>query len=411
MTSVPKFTDQSTLEELWLREYQTGPDTLGNVIVSQFEDQPDLPGVLILNQSSELMGMVSRRQLYHELSQPFAIELFLKRPIQTFLEVNPHCSDPFILSYNERIDEAVRLSLTRPPDELAEPIVVEFQHPQLPDMLSYFLLDYHTLLLAHSQILSAVNDQIQQQSLLLKQERNKAQRFATQLELQKNEIQERNLLLEEQKQQLLVQSDEIQLLNQRFIYVSKILSKEGKKAFQATFAGVNAICQNTDQITSIGKMLEVELETIDAASLLIEKVSRQVRQLSIQAAIAINKQQGHEISGFGYIVQEIGHLINQTGEAGRQMRSLADRFRERVDTFTQSAQSGTSVARSLIGEIEQAAIALSGLERVVQDHEASISGFPDDKGLLIQSQEMDVLRQKLEKAEGALAHLRQTMVQ
>ncbi|MGK7890749.1 MAG: hypothetical protein AB4042_15565 [Leptolyngbyaceae cyanobacterium] len=411
MTLVPNLTSQSTLEELWLSEYQVDPDTLGDVIVSQFEQQPELPGVLILDPAGDLMGMVSRHQLYHELSQPFALELFLKRPIQTFLEVNPRCSEPLILNYDERIDVAVRLSLERPPDEMLEPIVVEFQHPQLPDMHSHFLLDCHTLLVAHSQILDVVNNQMQQQAALLEQERRKVQTYANQLESQQTEIQERNLLLEQQKQQLLDQSEEIQVLNQRFLYVGKVLSREGKKAFQATFAGVNAICQNTDQIASIGKMLEVELETIDAASSLIEKVSRQVRQLSIQAAIAINKQKGYEVSGFGYIVKEIGHLINQTREAGRQMRALADRFRERVDVFTHSAQSGTSVARSLMGEIEQAAIALSALERLVQDNEASLSGIPDDRSLVVRAKEMEQLRQKLERAEGALANLRQTMVQ
>ncbi|NEQ98513.1 MAG: hypothetical protein F6K30_17635 [Cyanothece sp. SIO2G6] len=408
---MPQLTSHSTLEELWLGEYQVGPDTLGSAIVSRFEQQSDLSGVLIIDQASMLMGMVSRPQLYQELGQPFAIELFLKRPIRTFLDVNPSCCNPFILSYDERIDKAVRLSLDRPPEELFEPIVVEFQHPQLPDMHSYFLLDCHTLLVAHSQILNIVNDRMQRQTKVLARERRKVKAYTKRLEAQQTEIQERNLLLEQQKQQLLSQSEEIQILNQRFIYVGKVLSREGKKAFQATFAGVNAICQNTDQIASIGKMLEVELETIDAASTLIEKVSRQVRQLSIQAAIAINKQKGYEVSGFGYIVKEIGYLINQTREAGRQMRSLADRFRERVDVFTTSARSGTSVARSLIGEIEQAAIALSALEKLVQDNEANVSGIPDDRSLVIRAQEMEQLRQKLAKAEGALANLRQTMVQ
>ncbi|NET51439.1 MAG: hypothetical protein F6K09_22785, partial [Merismopedia sp. SIO2A8] len=113
-------------------------------------------------------------------------------------------------------------------------------------------------------------------------------------------------------------------------------------------------------------------QTVDSTSVLIEKSSRQVRQLSLQASIAINKQNGAETTGFSLIVGEIGQLMNQTREAGRQMRLLAGRFQERVMTFTGSAQSVTAAARSLMIELDQVSDAFSTLERLVQEDDIEL---------------------------------------
>ncbi len=405
MSSRVQLTDSATLGELLLEEAQVSPQTLGNEVVQQFERRQQLSGVLVI-ENDTIVGAISRHQLYQGLSQPYALEIFLKRPIQVFLDLNPHCCDPLILRYDERVDIATQKGLSRSSQHLFEPIVIEFQHPELPDFNHYFLLDFHTLLLANSQVLAFVNGQMEQQKQLLEEARSHAESYSQQLEVQQREIKSRNILLENQQQQLLMQSKKIQALNQRFMEIGKVLSKEGKKAFQATFAGVNAICQNTDQIVNIGRLLESELDTIQSTSKLIENVSRQVRQLSVQASIAIHKS-GPELAGFSYIAEEIAHLVNQTREAGRQMNSLAEGFHNHVRAFTHSAQSGTTVARALILEIEQAAIALIDLERLLQDYEAT----PEAMTLTEQNsrQEMDGLRQKLASAEATLSDLRQAI--
>lgn len=370
MTSVPPLTHSSTLEELLLLEAQVTPDSLGSEIFQQLKQHQDWPGMLVIDQNDMLMGAVLRRHIFHHLGQPPATDLFFKQPIYLFLDSNPDCCLPLVLSYQEKVGFAVKQGLGRSSAKRSDPIVVEYQHPQLPDLHSYFLLDWSTLLLAHSQILQGVNQQVRQQSRI-------TERQATQLYSQKIEENEAALLsqyqlLEQQQQQLLAQAEEIQLLHQRFRYIGQFLSREGEKAFQSTFAGINVICQNTNQITSIGQLLTAELATIDSTSVLIEQVSRQVRQLSIQASIAINKQDGVQTTGFSYIVEEIGQFMNQTREAGRQMRLLTSRFRERVDTFTEAAQSVTAAARSLILEINQASNAFSTLERLVQEDDLEL---------------------------------------
>ncbi|MEL6130702.1 MAG: hypothetical protein AAFX51_02965 [Cyanobacteria bacterium J06636_28] len=407
MSSPAQLTESATLGELLLQEAQVSPDTLGHEVVQQFEQRPRLTGVLVI-ENDIIVGAISRHHLYQGLSQPYALEIFLKRPIQVFLDVNPHCCEPLILGYGERVDIATQKGLSRSSQYLSEPIVVEFQHPQLPGFCNYFLLDFHTLLLANSQVLAFVNGQMKQQKQLLEEARSHAETYSQQLERQQHEIQLRNHLLEDQQQKLLSQSQKIQTLNQRFMQIGKVLSKEGKKAFQATFAGVNAICQNTDEIVSIGRLLESELATIQSTSLLIENVSRQVRHLSVQAAIAIHKS-GPELAGFSHIAEEITQLVNQTREAGRQMNTLAERFQDRVHTFTHSAQAGTTVARTLIQEIEQAAIAITDLEQLLQAYEATHQNMPLANYDGLQRQEMETLRQKLASAEASLSDLRQAI--
>lgn len=414
-----QLTETATLAELNLEEAQVNPNTFGNEVVQQFEKRQRLTGVLVV-EDSQIVGAISRHQLYQGLSQPYALEIFLKRPIRVFLDLNPHCYDPLVLDHSERVDVATQKGLSRPSKYLYEPIIVKISHPRLANFVTYFLLDFHTLLLANSQVLAFVNGQMQQQKQLLEEARHHAETYSQKLEAQQQQIQarnvllenqqreikSRNLLLENQQQQLVMQSQKIQSMNQRFLEIGKVLSKEGKKAFQATFSGVNAICQNTDQIVDIGRLLESELETIQSTSKLIENVSRQVRQLSVQAAIAVHKS-GPEMAGFSYIAEEIAHLVNQTREAGQQMNTLAEGFQNHVHTFTSSAQDGTKVARTLISDIEQASIALVDLERLLQDYEANPHNTPpfQIKGY----REMESLRRKLASAEETLSELRQAI--
>ncbi|MEL6137458.1 MAG: hypothetical protein AAFR42_08635 [Cyanobacteria bacterium J06628_6] len=380
MSSPVTLTDAAVLGELLLEEAQVTPCTPGRTVVQQFEQRQHLPGVVVIDQGA-VVGVISRRQLYQGLSQPYALEIFLRRPIRVFLDLNPYCSTPLTLSYQTSVQSGVSKALSRPTHALFEPILVEFAHPRLPRLRNFFLLDFHTLMLAHSQIAASANQQLRQQQEQLEQEQLKVETYAQQLEANQTVIQARNRQLERQQQQLVNQAQEIQSLNQRFMQIGELLSHEGKRAFQATFAGVNAICHHTDQIMGVGQRLETELMTVHETSHLIDQVSRQVHHLSVQAAIFANQAcangECQELSGFSYITEEISNLTQQTAEAGRQIELLAGQFRDRVRTFQSSAQSGTVTARSLIREIEQAAISLSELENIVRQNQAAQATRPD----------------------------------
>ncbi|MEO1590479.1 MAG: hypothetical protein AAFU71_04205 [Cyanobacteria bacterium J06632_22] len=369
MSAPAPLSDTATLGELLLEEALVNLETPGQVVVKQLEQRQRLPGVVVV-EHGELVGLVSRRQLYQGLSQPYALEIFLRRPIRVFLDLTPNCYQPLVVDYRDSVSAGVHQALARPAQVLFEPLIIRLAHPRLPCLQSYFLLDFHTLMLAHAQISAAVNRKMKLQQQQLQQEQATVQRYTTQLESQQQLIQARNRQLEQQQQRMATQAQAIHTLNQHFMQIGTLLSKEGKKAFQATFAGVNAICQQTDQITTVGQRLETELKTIEDTSQVIEQISCQVHHLSDQAAVLTQQAREGDLSqaleGLGAITEEIRHLSQQTAHAGHQVKALGDRFCDRITAFQASAHRGTVTARSLIREIEQAAIALSELENLVQ---------------------------------------------
>ena len=91
------------------------------------------------------------------LSQPYGLEIFLKRPIEVLLSV-AQLNPPLVLPGTESINQAVHTALQRPTVQLYEPIVVqEGTH-------TWSLLDFQVLLLAQTQILSLQKQELAEQS-------------------------------------------------------------------------------------------------------------------------------------------------------------------------------------------------------------------------------------------------------
>ena len=133
----------ATIGKLNLFSIQLSPHALGKEAKKIFAAQPLLPGILLI-ENQQLVGMISRQQFFTRMSQPYSLELFLKRPIQAVHElINV---EPLILSADMFITVAAERSLQRPTDCLYEPIVVQHSSSD------YALLDVHQLLLAQSEI-------------------------------------------------------------------------------------------------------------------------------------------------------------------------------------------------------------------------------------------------------------------
>lgn len=351
-----------TVGDLPSSDYCVSPEVPGKEVWSLIQDQADLPGVIIAN-GDHLLGMISRRRFLERMSRPYSLEIYLKRPIQALLEIEnvPVLEVPSGCS----ITDAAKAALERPLELVYEPLVV-ITPGEMPRMV-----DLHVLLLAQSQILAASMDMVQQQTTALQdsltqltEEQRKVQEYAQMLEGQQAEIQRRNQLLENQKAELTQKSQEIGRLNDRFVMIGQLLSLEGKRAFQATFAGVNTIFSTTGEIIQVGETLERELESVDSATRLIEEVSRQVRHLSMQASVAISKA-GTQLAGFSDIALEINKLASQTSEASSQVNRVASRFRACIKENNEAARTGAEVARSLIQKIQSAEVALAELQKLV----------------------------------------------
>jgi len=372
MKSLPPLSRDSILADLPMHDFRVPPSMTGALVEEQFNQQPDLPGVIVLAPDVEMM-MISRRRFYKHMSEPYGRELFLNRPIQYFLKLTQlrqplHCLQ---LPYVEKVDTAVSIALRRPKAELYEPIVVVFREDELPDFRAYFLLDSQVLLRAQSQILTQLNQEIHEQRQQtqknlskLKREQKRVQEYTQMLEHQHKTIQERNAQLQNQKARLTRQSKELEHFNHHFKKVGQQFSTEAEQAFQATFSGVNEICLNTNRILQIGEFLMQELGTVHTVSRTVNRVNQQVQQLSVQASIIVNRvSSGH--SGFSAVTSEISKLVNQSSEAANQMERLANRFKSRIENLSESAESGGKAAESLLENIHQVEAALHELEMLL----------------------------------------------
>lgn len=166
--SCQKLRLDSTLEDLLLWDCQVESHHLGKDIAEKFNQNPLLPGVIMM-EAGKYAGMISRRRFLEHLSRPYGVDLFLQRPVK-FLYRFAHTHD-LIFSSKTLIVEAAHQCLHRPPELLYEPIVVDVASQEK------HLLDLHELLIAQSQI-------HQLATVLLEQTRQKLERANEQLKHQ-----------------------------------------------------------------------------------------------------------------------------------------------------------------------------------------------------------------------------------
>ena len=154
---LPGVIPRTKLGDLACHDFQVTPQTFGEVIARELARCPELPGVLI-TENQGFRGMISRQRFMERMSRPYSLELFLKRPIQIFLEAAENCQAPLLLSAASPIEDAVQKALQRPTAHLYEPIVIVSEDHQLR------LLDFQALLIAQSQLLAAQRAELMQQA-------------------------------------------------------------------------------------------------------------------------------------------------------------------------------------------------------------------------------------------------------
>ncbi len=105
-----------------------------------FESDDNLMGVMITDEDEgNLLGMISRKRFMELYSKPFRKELYSKKSLK--LMVAEDFDAPLCLNETENIQQAVLKALSRPQDQMYEPIVVKtVEH-------GYKLIDTQVLLL------------------------------------------------------------------------------------------------------------------------------------------------------------------------------------------------------------------------------------------------------------------------
>ena len=110
-----------------------------------FDDNPELAGVIIVDEDDgALLGMISRRRFMEMYSKPFRKELHNKKPLKLLVKYD--FDSHLCFGESDTIDHAVRVALSRPHDQMYEPIVVQTVNGGLK------LIDMQVLLLELAKV-------------------------------------------------------------------------------------------------------------------------------------------------------------------------------------------------------------------------------------------------------------------
>jgi CBS domain-containing protein len=360
----PTLSIHTKLRDLALVDFQVGESTPCENVVRRLEDDPTLSGVVVLDEQSQVRGMLTRRAILEwMLSKPYGLEVFLKRPISSMVEF--HGRGFLLLSGDCDVLQAASQAFQRPQETIYDPVVVQIG-PQ-----DYRLLDVPVLLVAQSQVYLATQQRLREQQeemkrLLaeLEQEKNRSLQYARDLERQKAEILSQNLALDRERRQAQQRSEELARLNARIIEISSVLSEKGKSTFAATFAGVEAVGRLFQDIADSNRELSRELKEINTIVDLIVEVAGYIRLLSFNAAVEANRRGGG--GGFGAIAQEIRKLAGRTTEASNRIRGLAERIQRQSQSTLQSAQASAEMVQSLYQQAQSAQAALEELQALLE---------------------------------------------
>ena len=140
----------STIHDLPGFDAVANPDEEGQAVLDVFNQQPGLPGILIMN-GSQLYGFISRRMFFEHTGKRFGTEVYLRRPLRFLLK--KELPRPLILPSVTKLSRAAQSILSRNELEVYEPII------ESSDDHGYRIIHTLTLFTAQSQILITLHNQ------------------------------------------------------------------------------------------------------------------------------------------------------------------------------------------------------------------------------------------------------------
>jgi signal transduction histidine kinase len=144
----------TTLAALGGLDCQVGDLVPGSEVIAAFRRLPALSGAVV-HDGERTLGVVTRTGLFGTLGQRFGMEVFLRRPVGSMLELLPGCS--LRLDGHTRVEDAMRAVLAREQAEIFEPVLVSL--PEDPDRV----LDVRVLMTAQDQLLTVAREEAQLQ--------------------------------------------------------------------------------------------------------------------------------------------------------------------------------------------------------------------------------------------------------
>ncbi len=363
MVNPSQITFESTLAHLGSHNFQVSSTTLGKVVAQAFYENPELPGVIVVEES-QLVGMISRDTFREHMNLINRKNLYFNSPIQLLLDVIR--VPPLQLSQDCQIMEAAKRALCRPKNLIYEPIVV------FSDSQSYSLLDIQVLLLAQNKLLNHAHQVIQKKHIkqqqclqFVEQEKNKIKQVEQNLKSKHSLIQRRvDQDYSRQKAQIIKQTQNIVTLNERFIQVGQNVYFEVGKAFHAIFMSANAIYRRTDHFFEVSQAIAKDLDSINSTSTLISEIVEKVRHLAVQAAV-VSYQADSSTNELSQVNFEISRLVSQTMTVKDKMHKVASQLKLNLRELNYCATNDIQATRSMLMKVEQVEQYIRELEKLV----------------------------------------------
>ncbi|MFQ3584396.1 MAG: CBS domain-containing protein, partial [Cyanobacteriota bacterium] len=178
LTNPPTLSVNAKLRDLTLIDFQVSESTPCENIVRRLEDDNTLCGVIVVDDRSQIQGMLTRRAILEwMLSKPYGLDVFLKRPISSMVEF--HQRGFLLLPGDSDVIEAAGRAFQRPEETIYDPVVVQLGSRE------YRLLDVPVLLVAQAQVHLATQQKLREQQeamqsvlVALEQEKNRSLQYA-----------------------------------------------------------------------------------------------------------------------------------------------------------------------------------------------------------------------------------------
>lgn len=446
---------RSPIGILSLHDAQVSARTSAQFVVTTFQRQAYLPGIIIIqeaaanettrasakpaekpvekspdqspDQSREsaaepiILGVVSR-QLFFERGCLDSGDQGWDQPIENFLL--PGQDPPLIVSDRTPILEVALYVRQRPRIFSLDPIVVTFRDGSLR------LIDSRDVLFAQSQILSddesrlAMKDKLLQDYQLQIDSQNRVLEDLNQMVNVRNiTLQNQQRHLERQQHDIFSRTEATQRLRQRLTDIRAILDSKVRTLFQGRLELVGTIATSTEQLMRTDISLAKELEVVIALSETIQQVSRQARFLKLHSAIFINRPQSDNLTGFAQITEGIERLMTQTADADQRVGESVGQIKLNITELARAAQAIAQATEALIQQMNATDELLSELEtladtttpheslltmeqssalRTVRSKMRTIESVSQELGQLYQSEKPYNLRTMLQTLESRL---------
>lgn len=400
MSKPSPVTLDSTLANVLSHDFEVSSTTLGQVVAQKFAQNPDLPAVIVTD-NSHLLGMISRTQFREKINHSQQKDVYLNNPIQVLLDY--FRTPPLLLPQDCTIIDAVTTILNRNKELIYEPIIVIF------DKNKHRLIDVKDILLAQNRLLYQSQVQIEEQQSKIEEslqivevEKNKCKDYFFYYKNQQKVLKkayDHDLDTKQKEWSNLAQK--INEINQEFKSVSQLVITETSQVFSSISTSTNLLQANHQPILEVSQSIARDLETIELASNIISNLLKQIHHLSVQASIIVHQAHtSHQ--GYSRINSEINKMINEIINCNQQMSKIATHFKFHVQKLQEVAGNNEELTRAIYSKIQRGEMVIQELAQLVNQDDHNLTFLTEIPDKQSPSPGSGVIKSESEPIETAL---------